>query len=346
SDPLHLLPATTPGDNERITGHVTGHNFWALDGIQNAALLAHASGHAEQAAQYQQDYDSYRSVLMKILDRVTRGTGGYIPPGLDGQQGQDWGNMISVYPDEVLSPNNPIVTATLDATRAKYAEGIMTYSYHNGHFLHDYLGFSNMETELILGDEQLAVWDLYAELVHTSSTQAGFETNIIPWGDRDFHYNLTPHGWFAARYRIALRNMFIREQGNDLHLLSAISPEWIQPGREMLVDHAPTNFGMVEISLRVQTPSQAELTLHDHFVDPPAHIVLHLPWFMETSKVVADGVSIPISGNSVLLPPKVRTVRIEWRKRSSAPGLSYQEAVAQYKKEYAAHYKQFLRTGN
>jgi hypothetical protein len=67
---------------------------------------------------------------------------------------------------------------------------------------------------------------------------------------------------------------------------------------------------------------------------------------METSKVVADGVSLPVSGNSVFLPPNVRTVRIEWRKRASAPGLSYQAAVAQYKQAYAAHYKQFLRTGN
>jgi hypothetical protein len=345
SDPLHLLPATTPGDNERISGHVTGHNFWALDGIQNATLLALASGHAQQAAQFQEDYNNYRAVLIKILDRVTRSTGDYIPPGLDGgRQGQDWGNMLSVYPGEILSPNNPMVTATLDATRAKYKEGIMTYD--NGHFLHDYIGFSNMETELVRGDQQLAVRDLYAELVHTSSTQAGFEFNIKPWGDRNFHYNLAPHGWFAARLRIALRNMFIREQGNDLHLLSAVSPAWIQPGRELVVDHSPTTFGMVNLSVRILTPSQAEITLHDHFADPPAHIVLHLPWFMETSKVVADGVSLAVNGNSVFLPPNVSTVQIEWRKRASAPSLSYQAAVAQYKQEYAAHYKQFLRTGN
>jgi hypothetical protein len=344
SDSLHLLPATTPGDNERITGHVTGHNFWALDGIYNAIFLARASGHAQQAAQFQQDYNNYHTVLMKILDQVTRSTGGYIPPGLDGQQGQDWGNMLSIYPGDVLPPNNPMVTATLDSTRAKYKEGIMTYD--DGHFLHDYIGFSNMETELILGDQQLAIRDLYAELVHTSSTQAGFETNVVPWGDRNFHYNLAPHGWFAARLRIVLRDMFIREQGDDLHLLSAISPAWIQPGREMLVDHAPTTFGMVDLFMRIRTPSRTEITLHDHFTNPPTHIVLHLPWFMETSKVVADGISLAVNGNSVFLPPDVRTVQIEWRKRASAPGLSYQAAVAQYKKEYAAHYRRFLRTGN
>ncbi len=344
SDPLHLLPATTPGDNERITGHVTGHNFWALDGLANAVLLGQATGHLQQAAQFQQDYNDYHAVLMKVLDRVTSKTGGYIPPGLDGQQGQDWGNMLSIYPGEVLSPTNPMVGATLEATRAKYKEGIMTYD--DGRFLHDYLGFSNLETELILGNQQMAVRDLYAELVHTSSTQAGFETDVKAWGDRNFHWNLAPHGWFAARFRIALRNMFVRQQGNDLHLLSAISPAWIKPGSEMLVRNAPTDFGRVDLSLRLLTSSRAELTLHDQFADPPAHIVLHLPWFMETSKVVADGVSISVSGNSVLLPVHARSVQIEWHKRAAAPSLSYQAAVGQYKKEYAAHYQQFLRTGN
>lgn len=344
SDPMHLLPATTPGDNEAITGHVTGHNFWALDGIRNAILLADATGHTEQAEQFQQEYNDYHAALMQALDRVTRNAGGYIPPGLDGQKdGQDWGNMLTIYPGPALAAQNPMVKATLDATRAKYKEGIMTYA--DGRMLHDYLGFTNMEIEMILGDQQLAVEDLYAELVHTSSTQGGFETDIVPWGDRNFHDNLAPHGWYAARLRIALRNMFVREEGTDLHLLSAISPAWIQPGSTMQVDRVPTNFGTVGLRLSIQSPTEAQLSLHDSWVDPPAHIIVHLPWFMETQKIVADGVSHPVTGNSVSLPAHVQTVQITWRKRDFAPRLSYQAAVARYKQEYAAHYEQFLKTG-
>ena len=344
SDPLRLMPASTPGDNEAITGHVTGHNFWALDGIRNAILLADATGHTQQATQFQQEYNGYHAALMQVLDRVTRNTSGYIPPGLDGQKdGQDWGNMLTIYPGPALSQQNPMVQATLDATRAKYKEGIMTYA--DGTLLHDYLGFTNMEIELILGDQQLAVEDLYAELVHTSSTQGGFETDIVPWGDRNFHDNLAPHGWYAARLRIALRNMFVREQGTDLHLLSAISPAWIKPGSVMQADRVPTNFGTVQLRLRIVSPTEAQLSLNDSFVDPPAHIILHLPWFMETQKIVADGVSIPLTGSSVSLPANVQTVRITWRKRNSAPDLSYQAAVARYKQEYAARYQQFLRNG-
>ena len=139
--------------------------------------------------------------------------------------------------------------------------------------------------------------------------------------------------------------MFVRQQGMDLHLLSSIFPAWIEPGSVTSVNHVPTDFGTVDLSLRVLTPSRAELTLHDDFVDPPAHIILHLPWFMETSKVVANGVSLPFKGGSVQLPVHARTVQIDWKRRPSAPDLSYAAAVAEYKQEYAAHYKEFLRSG-
>lgn len=344
SDPQHLLPSATPGDDEAITGHITGHNIWGLDGIQNAILLARATGHTQQAAQFQKEYDDYHAAVMRAFERVASRTGGYITAGLDDQPGQDWDNMLTLYPEQVLPPGNPMVKATLDATRAKYKEGIMTYG--DGQFLHDYIGFSNTEDELVLGDQRLAVQDLYAELLHTSSTHAGFETSIVPWGDRDFHDNLTPHGWYAARLRITMRNMFVREQGNDLHLLSAISPAWIFPGSKIQADRVPTSFGTVDLSLNVLSSTSAVLNLHDAFRDSPSHVVLHLPWFLETSKIVADGISLPVKGDSVVLPAHTRTVQLEWHRQAAEPDLSYQAVVEQYMRDYAAHYEQFLKTAN
>ncbi|MGC9198503.1 MAG: hypothetical protein ACP5E5_06120 [Acidobacteriaceae bacterium] len=343
SDPLHLLPTTRPGDNENITGHVTGHNFWALDGLKNAVVLAKATGHEAEAQTFQHEYDDYLATFLHVLDNVTKKTDGYIPPGLDGQHGQDWGNMLAIYPGIVLDPNNPMVTATLDATRAKYREGIMTYDDEKD--LHDYLAFSNTETELIRDQQELAIKDLYAELVHTSSTHAGFETDIPSWGDRDFEDNLTPHGWFAARLRICLRNMMVREQGHDLHLFSAISPAWIGTGDSIEVNQAPTNFGVVTFSLKSTSSSHADLHLDSSFVDPPQRIILHLPWFMKTTKVTADGKTIGISGDKVVLPVRVRDVSIDWTKRADSKPLSYDLAVSQYKAEYAARYQRLMQTG-
>ena len=343
SDPLNVIPATTPGDNEDISGHVTGHNFWALAGLKNAIAIADGLGHKDDAAAWRNEYSDFLAALTRQLDKITATTNGYMPPGLDAVGGQDWGNMLSVYPEIILDPHDAKVTATLRATRAKYQEGIMTYG--DGQFLHHYLTMKNTETEVIRGDQQTALEELYAMLLHTSSTHAGFEYDITPWGTRDFGHNLAPHGWFAAKYRALLRNMLVREQGTDLHLLSVISSEWVAAGKEISVQRAPTNFGQVNLALRFASATHATLTLENHFTVRPGTIVLHLPWFMQASSVVADGTALKIAGEQVEIPAEARSVELTWAKKASAAQMSFERSVAAYKASYRRRYEAFLRDG-
>ena len=355
-DPLHLMPSTKPGDNERIEGHITGHNFWALAGLKNVIYVARALGHTEDAQAYEAEYDDFKASFLAALKKMTAQTGGSIPPGLDQLGGDDWGNMLSIYPEQILDPMDPMVTATLHATRAKYQEGIMTYG--DGRWLHHYLTIKNTETETIRGDQRMAVEELYALLLHTSSTHAGFEYCIFPWGDRDFGDNVSPHGWFAAKFRTALRNMMVRDEGNDLHLLSVLSPDWVRPGNVISVKRAPTDFGQVNFDLRSDN-NGATLVLENHFPEPPAQaspatrseatapefIILHLPWFVKATSAVADGKSVQIAGGSVKVQANTRKVRLNWTWLANASQLSYARAVANYKAEYRRRYQQWQRTG-
>jgi hypothetical protein len=75
-------------------------------------------------------------------------------------------------------------------------------------------------------------------------------------------------------------------------------------------------------------------------------VALHLPWFLAMSKIVADGVSLPVKGDSVVLPVHTHTVQLEWHRQAAEPDLSYQAVVAQYVREYATRYEQFLKTAN
>ena len=250
--------------------------------------------------------------------------------------------MLSIYPEQILDPQDPMVTATLNGTRAKYQEGIMTYG--DGRWLHHYLTETNTETEIIRGDQQLAVEELYALLLHTSSTHAGFEYCMLPWGTRDFAQNLSPHGWFAAKFRAALRNMLVREeQDRDLHLMSVISPEWIKSGERISVKRAPTNFGTVNLEMRF-SDGGAILRLDNKFRDVPHEIVLHLPWFMTVSTVTADGKKLAVSKQAVVLPSNTKEVQIAWQKKADAPALNYANAVKDYKTEYRRRYEQSATT--
>ncbi|NYF78877.1 hypothetical protein [Granulicella arctica] len=346
-DPLHLISATNVLDNEYVPGHLTGNNFLALDGLKNAMLLAKALGQRKDLAADTALYNDYHRTLLSILEPITAKTGGYIPPTLDGTTaGEDWGNMLSVTPEPLLDPFDPRVTATLHATQAKYEEGIMSYG--KGRYLHHYLTIKNTLTEVIRDDEadqMQAVKELYGVLLHTSSTHTGFEYAIHPWGDRNFGINLSPHGWFAADYRTLLRDMLVREDEKDLHLLSVVSPEWIQPGQSISVSHAPTAFGTIDFSLLANTQTDATLTFHADIRYGSPRIFLHLPWFMEVSSVVADGKPLPVVKGTVTLAPTIHTVQIHWSKRSDTPTFSYKQAVEDYKQEYARRYQQYLQDG-
>ena len=350
-DPLHIVPSTNIHDNEYIPGHLTGYNFLALDGLEAAELFAHDLGHSDDELRFRKIEAQLRKNFVSQLDQITAKTGGYIPPALDGDMGgTDWGNLLSLVPEQQLSPFDPRVTATLRATQARYEEGLMTYRQPGqGTYLHHYLTIKNTLSELIRDEQEEAIREFYAVLVHTSSTNAGFEYSIRPWGDRDFSGNLAPHGWFAAEYRNLLRNMMVREEGDTLHLLSAVSPAWIGDGKSLRVEKAPTYFGTIGFSLQMPSATQAELSLHPEFAagHEPRRIVLHLPWFMAVTSVNVDGRQMKYAGNQIEIAPTAKSVHIVWRRRALAPDVpaSYEIAVERYKAEYAKRYRELNGEG-
>jgi hypothetical protein len=344
ADPLHIMPASDVRDNEFVPGHLTGYNFLALSGLKVAIQMAKETGHADLAAAWQAEYDRYHQAFFKVLDAQAAAHDGYIPPALDGQKGgYDWGNLLAVVPEPTLDPQDPRVAATLKATQAKYAEGIMTYA--DGEFLHHYLTIKNTMTEAIRSnpeDQEQAVKEFYALLLHTSSTHAGFEFAILPWGDRNFQDNLAPHGWFAAEYRTLLRTMLVREEGEQLHLLSVVSPEWVGKDKTIAVMQAPTNFGTVAFTLEQPSDEEAVLHLNPSFTRAPQQLVIHLPWFVELKSATVDGKSADASKGTLSVSSAAKEIRLRWTVKADTQHLSYQQTVDDYKAEYARRYRELM----
>ena len=340
-DPYHIIPVTTPGDNEDISGHITGHNFIALGGLKNAIALAVGLNKVDDEKAFEREYNDFHGAFLSRLKAAASRNDGAIAPGLDTIGGQDWGNLQSIYPEEILPPHDPLVTATLNRAISKYREGLMTYG--DGSFLHHYVTLFNTETEIIRGDQERALNEFYSVLLHTSATHAGFEFAIRPWGTRDFMMNLSPHGWFAAEFRVLLRNMLVREEGSSLHLFSVISPEWVKPGRTISVKRAPTDFGVVNVEMTFND-SGAVVRLDAQFSRPPDSLVLHLPWFATPISATAEGSRLPVRNGEIVVPLNAKVIQLRWREEQSV-GLSYDSAVQEYKKEYGERYKKFLESG-
>ncbi len=337
------MPASDVRDNEFVPGHLTGYNFLALSGLKLAIEMANETGHAELAKSWQAEYDDYHAAFLKVLDKRSpvKITATFHRRSMGRRAATTGATCSQSFPSRRSTLTTPRVTATLKATQAKYAEGIMTYA--NGEFFHHYLTIKNTMTEVIRGDAEdqaQADRELYALLVHTSSTHAGFEfamgfrgataTLKTTWLRTD---GLPPStGPFCAPCWFA-------KKGNQLHLLSAISPAWIGAGKSIAVRQAPSNFGGVAFTLDQPWPGEAVLHLNMAFTRPPQKIVIHIPWFVDSKSATADGKAMQAVDGALAVSPETKNVQIRWTLKSNAPSLSYDSAVRDYKAEYARRYQ-------
>jgi len=138
--------------------------------------------------------------------------------------------------------------------------------------------------------------------------------------------------------------MMVREQGDALHLLSAVSPEWVGKGKTIRVSGAPTCFGKLSFTLESPDEDHAVLHLESAFDHPPSELWVHIPWFLSASGATADGVPVPVVDGALRLPAKAREVRLTW-KHLSYPNMSYSRTVASYKQEYRRRYQHLMETG-
>jgi hypothetical protein len=323
-DSLGLLPPSTPRDNELVAGHLTGDNLWGVAGARAAAQLAGTAGDSKLADQWAAEAAAYQATLDAQIRQAVKSTGGRIPPALDAKGGQDWGNLWPVYPTGIYSASDDAVVQTMRHARSNFAEGIATYN--DGRNLHDYLGFRVFETDLAAGAQSRVVDGLYSELAHTTTTHAGFETGVRVYGSRAVDDDMTPHGWFAAEYATLLRNMLVRERPDGIALMSALSPAWLKPGEAVSVHDAPTTYGRVSFTLRVQNDG-ARVEWH---ADVPEGTALHWPLPDWAHDVKAQGLGK--DGRTILLPGRSGAMSVRWR--LAPPQASYQRTVAELKAAY------------
>ena len=140
---------------------------------------------------------------------------------------------------------------------------------------------------------------------------------------------MTPHGWFAAEYATLLRNMLVHERPDGIGLMSALSPAWLRPGRAVAVHDAPTTYGPVSFTLRVQDDG-ARLEWH---ADVPEGTDLHWPLPEWAHDVKVQG--LENDGRTVLLPGPSGTLDVRWK--LSRPSTSYGQTVSQLRAAYGRH---------
>ena len=277
-----LLPAA-PADGEYLwegRNHIVGYDLWNLRGLICTADAAQRLGRPADAREFEDAAKGYRAAI----DAAWRRTGlPYFPPSWE-KAGTPWGNTEILWPVPVLEPGDPRVAALSRHVRTEYAggykEGVIRWVAPKIEpAIHPYMGAYTSLNDLERGRDEDVVRDFLAYLLHSTAAHAfpegvHFERRTA-WGET------IPHALGAANYALLLRHMLVHETGDSsgpgtLHLLAAVPDWWLENGREIIVEKAPTRFG--EMDLRVKGTAagvRVEIRLPAH--SRPAKIVLHLP---------------------------------------------------------------------
>ena len=273
-----LLPAAVADGEYLWDGkeHIVGYDLWNLRAMVCTADAARTLGKTQDARDLDREIAAYR----RAIDAAWKKTGlSYLPPSWE-KLGTHWGNTELLWPVPVLDPADPRIAAQSEEVRRRhlggYVEGIIRWGTPEMEkpAIHPYMGAYTTMNALHRGQDAQVVEDFYWYLLHSSAAQS-FPEGIY-YRDRTAWGETIPHVTGAANYAILLRHMLIHEAGDELHLLRAVPDWWLEDGREIRVERAPTHFGEVSLVVR-GTAAGVDVEWRGPSRQKPRAIVLHLP---------------------------------------------------------------------
>ncbi|HEY5914050.1 MAG TPA: malectin domain-containing carbohydrate-binding protein [Verrucomicrobiae bacterium] len=252
--------------------HIVGYDFWNLRGVLCTADAARALGETGDAAGFRQEAETYRQAIDAVWKRAGLP---YFPPSWE-KLGTPWGNTETLWPTELFAPDDARVAALANHARREFMGGFVEDTIRWSGLpdvIHPYMSSYTTMASLVRGEHEQFVQDFYWYLLHSTATHA-FPEGIF-YKKRTAWSDTIPHATGAANYAFLLRHALIHERGDELHLLRGAPDWWLEAGREIRVENAPTHFG--PLSLRVRGKANGvEVSFDPPRRSPPARIVLHL----------------------------------------------------------------------
>ena len=319
--------------------HVVGYDVWNLRGAQCAVLAAEALGEEADAAAWRALAERYKADLLRLIGETGARD---LPPTLE-LAGTDWGNLECIYPTPLLRPFDPRVSATFADARRTFVEGTIRWCPDTQRVIHPYMSTFITNSQVIRGEYDRAVQGLYAFLLHSTSDHGLPEG--VHYGTRTAWGDTVPHLWAAAQYVLLVRDMLVRERDDELHLASAVPTHWLEPGREVAFENAPTFFGPAGFRMQAEADR-----LRVWVSSPPGtglrQVVVHLPPSIAIAGAVPrTGTLRSVDEHQFVLAPGRALVELRVR-RGVYKRCDYRTTVAHYRarhREKSVHFASVLR---
>ena len=303
------LPATSreelkPGRCDGFHPEYT--DAFDIAGLRGAAELAHACGHADDAASYSRIADALFSAYdEKFGDRLAKQYGSYavlwpcrLYPAWSGKAHDQFGDKGAQKPESWRY--FPLATAHQGLYAGNRAAGHGTLDLHLSH-------------------EQMRGWYAFDE--GGGSGSGGWYRARTTWTHSkerpgDNRSVAMPHGWAIAELWLLMRDSIVFEDDEGRLVLFAGLPErWFRDPKGVEVNRLATYFGALDLSYKPDG-SGAELSIAGSAA-PPAGYVLSIPPELGAT-VTHDGRNVPVdSKGDCRLAPDVRRIRIRFAERRS-----------------------------
>ncbi len=231
-----------------------------------------------------------------------------------------WPGSSLVYPLEVFNPFDPLIDGWYRYQEAEAAQsgGLLGFPYI----------FTDWAISYIRRGQPDRFVDLFNVYVDTASKMMGWsEGQALDYEFTEFTPPRKgirgggdmPHGEGCSNYIIMLRNLFLHEEGDTLHIAPATPRRWMAQSQSFGVEDGPTYFGKVtfDISPSVEE-GKMKCSVKLDATRKPSKVLLHLrtPKGEGLRQVQLDGKPWKsFMGDTVVIanPPRRFTVEAEWK---------------------------------
>lgn len=272
-----LMPAGFSAEHLGPNDHFYWDNFWSIAGLESIANLAFTLGDANLAKRYTEEAKKYRVAVDVSLHlwAETYNTRALPASPTRRMDAGAIGSVVAGYPLHLFAPENAELSGTLEflLQSCLYKNGFFQDMIHSG--VNAYLTLHIAQSLLRKNDPR------YLPLVQSVAAHASatghWPEAVHPHTDGGCMGD-GQHTWAAAEWVAMMRNCFVREEANQLILLSGIPAAWLQQESDISFGPTPTEFGSVSLNVKNDTESSAfcNVELDAHWRGNPPDIVIRL----------------------------------------------------------------------
>ncbi len=316
-----LLPWSY-GDSGLPEGHSYSHNFLAAYGVRVTAEAARVLGKNEDATWLEREYGTFTGAIRTSVERsvgLEKSAVPYLPAQPTRPDAAYSQTFLAVWPTEIYSPNDPLVSGLLTRMESEETQGLPTnvaWAGPAGIWPGEAMNMS--ETYLLRDEVRKNEAMLLAALNHSYTTNV-FKEEILtdvtkeracdtPHSKRENMQGTgdMPEAWGNANAVDLLRDMLVQERTEapantenrtTLHLLAGLPAEWVaKTGETVSVERTPTTLGTV-VSLKLTRVSATTLRVEFDPGAREAETFVHVPLAGHTrlASGTLNGKDIPMS---------------------------------------------------